>query len=557
MRAEVRSSKSEARRASAEPRRSKDPSSAGARGLPPCLPIAAFGLRISALRLLTLAACLAPRLAAAESPIVGTSALASYVARFNALDEGRVTNYVANAQAFDWLAANIPRFECPDREVEEIYYFRWWAFRKHLKRTPQGFVFTEFLTPVRHAGAHNTISCALGHHLAEGRWLREQRYLDDYIRFWFRGHDGQPQPHFHRYSSWVAAAIYERFLVNADRAFVIDLLDDLVADYHAWERERRLPDGLFWQHDVKDGMEESISGSRTARQARPTISSYMFANARAIAAVARLAGRAELAGQFEAKAAEIRRRVQEKLWNPADQFFEVRREGDAGFADVREAIGFIPWMFALPEPNRGFEVAWSQFTDPQGFRAPYGLTTAERRHPAFRSHGCCTCEWDGAVWPFATSQTLTALANVLRDYPQDAVTAGDYFDAFLTYTRAHRFDGQPYIGEYLDETTGHWLKGRQERSRDYNHSTYADLLITGVVGLRPRADDVVEIRPLLPAGAWEWFCLDGVMYHGRLLTIFWDQDGSRYGRGAGFVVQADGQLVTRAATLGNLTGRLP
>ena len=26
------------------------------------------------------------------------------------------------------------------------------------------------------------------------------------------------------------------------------------------------------------------------------------------------------------------------------------------------------------------------------------------------------CEWDGAVWPFATSQTLGALANVLRDY---------------------------------------------------------------------------------------------------------------------------------------------
>ena len=56
-------------------------------------------------------------------------------------------------------------------------------------------------------------------------------------------------------------------------------------------------------------------------------------------------------------------------------------------------------------------LAWKQLMDPGGFLAPFGLTTAERRHPEFRSHGCCQCEWDGAVWPFATSQTLVALQH--------------------------------------------------------------------------------------------------------------------------------------------------
>ena len=108
--------------------------------------------------------------------------------------------------------------------------------------------------------------------------------------------------------------------------------------------------------------------------------------------------------------------MQDNLWNAEAKFFEVRLE-DGAFANVREAIGFIPWYFKLPEPNHGYETAWAQFTDEQGFRAPFGITTAERRHPQFRSHGVGSCEWDGAVWPFATSQTLTALANVLRDYP--------------------------------------------------------------------------------------------------------------------------------------------
>ena len=508
------------------------------------------------LLLLPIALCSLSLRAAETFPILSPASFAPHITRFNAMEDENVANFVSNAQSYDWLAANIPRFECPDREVEEIYYFRWWMFRKHLKQTTNGFVFTEFLVPMRHAGAHNTISCAAGHHLAEGRWFRDARYVDDYTRFWLRGNNGGPQSHFHKFSSWFAASIWDRYLVNGDRVLVTNLLDELVADFRVRETERRQPDGLFWQYDVQDGMEESISGSRTAKQARPTINSYMFANARAIASIARLAGREKLATEFNAKAVELQQLTQEKLWDGGANFFKVRRE-NGQLADVRESIGFIPWTFGLPDAGKGYEAAWAQLTDRQGFRAPFGITTAERRHPAFRSHGCCKCEWDGAVWPFATSQTLTALANSLRDYKQPFVTNEDYFDAFLTYTRSHRFDGKPYIGEYLDETTGAWLKGRQERSRYYNHSTYADLLITGVIGLRPRADDVVEVHPLLPPEAWNWFCLDGVKYHGRMLTIVWDRDGLRYQRGAGLLVFADGTQIARAESLQRVTGRLP
>ena len=470
------------------------------------------------------------------------------------MEDENWTNFVSNAGSWDWLQATVPFFECPDREVEEIYYYRWWSFRKHLVQTTNGFVFTEFLTPMRHAGAFNTISCAVGHHLAEGRWLREQQYLDDYVRFWVRGNGGKPQPHFHKYSSWFAAAVYERYLANHDRKFVASLLPDLVTDYHAWEQERRSTNGLFWQFDVQDGMEESISGSRTVRNLRPTINTYMFANARAISAIAQFAGKKSLAAEFESKASEIQRLTRQQLWNPAHSFFEARRP-DGTFADIREELGFVPWCFNLPAP--GCEGAWAQLADSAGFRATYGITTAERRHPAFRSHGCCKCEWDGAVWPFATSQTLTALGNVLRDYPQSCVSKRDYFDNFMAYVRCHRFDAKPYLGEYLDETTGQWLKGKQERSRYYNHSTFADLVITGIVGLRPRDTHEVEIQPLLPDDIWDWFCLDGVKYHGKVLTIIWDRDGSRYHRSLGLSVLADGKLLGQRKDLGKLTAKLP
>ncbi|MBI3875654.1 MAG: glycoside hydrolase [Verrucomicrobia bacterium] len=481
--------------------------------------------------------------------VLKPDAFAHHIARFNAMEDENRTNFISNAESWNWLRANIPFFECPDREVEEIYYFRWWSLRKHIRKTPQGFVFTEFLIKT------NPISSALGHHINEARWLRDPRWLDDYVRYWLCGHDGAPQPHLHKYSGWLAHALWRRCLVTGDAKFAVALLDDLVRDYEQWESERRLPGGLFWQHDVRDAMEESISGSRTNQNIRPTINSYMFGNAQAIASIARRAGKTELAQRFDAKAAELKRLTQETLWSADAKFFEVRSE-DGKFSDAREEIGFIPWMFELPDAGKGYEAAWAQLMDADGFRAPYGITTAERRHPQFRSHGCCNCEWDGAVWPYATSQTLTALANVLRDYPQSVVTPRDYFDCFLTYVRSHRFNGRPYIGEYLDETTGAWLKGAQERSRYYNHSTFADLVITGIAGLRPRADDTVEIHPLLPDGTWEWFCLDGVKYHGRTLTILWDRAGARYGKGAGLRVFADGKLIAETNQLAHVTGKL-
>lgn len=480
--------------------------------------------------------------------VLKPDSFAHYIAHFNSMGDENVTNFVPDAESLNWLKKEIPLFECPDPEVEEMYYFRWWSFRKHLEKTPDGFILTEFLTRATPG------SSPLGHQLMEGRWLHDQNYLDDYVRYWFRNEDRRRQ--LHKYSGWLADALWQRYLVTGDKKFLVSELGNLVRDYQQWEQERLTPGGLFWQFDVRDAMEESISGSRTNRNLRPTINSYMFGNAHAIAQIARLADKKSLVTEFDRKAANLHRLVQEKLWDPQANFFEVLRD-DGKFANAREEIGFIPWYFNLPDSDAKYSTAWAQFNDPEGFHAPYGITTAERRHPQFRSHGYGHCEWDGAVWPFATSQTLTALANLLRNYHQSFVSSRDYFDAFLTYVHSQHADGKPYIGEYLDETTGQWINGKGGRSRDYDHSTFADLLITGVVGLCPRSDNVLEIYPLLPEDTWNWFCLDGVHYHGRTLTIIWDRNGTHYHRGQGLIVLADGKEIAHGNNLSKLTGNLP
>ena len=77
-----------------------------------------------------------------------------------------------------------------------------------------------------------------------------------------------------------------------------------------------------------------------------------------------------------------------------------------------------------------------------------------------------------------------------------------------------------------------------------------------MVGLRPRADNVLEIAPLIPKGQWAWFCLDNVAYHGHILTILWDEKGSKYHHGAGFFVYADGKVIYHGTELKKVTIKL-
>jgi|GEM_PF-5363354 len=476
-----------------------------------------------------------------------------YVAGFAAADAESIVNFIPNALAADWMKVNIPLFECPDKWFEKIYYYRWWTYRKHIKQTEDGFVLTEFLDQVGHSGKYNTISCAVGHHIYEGRWLHDPRYLDDYIMFWYRGKDGGPQPHFHRYSNWATDAVYKRYLVNKNERFVVELVDDFAADFERWQKERGNTVGLFWQYDVLDGGEESISGSRHEKNIRHQLNCYMYAGAEATAKAAAMAGNNSLAREYQNKAVRIKSLMQNLLWDGDAKFFKVRLE-DGYLCGAREAIGFVPWCFNLPDA--GFEEAWLEIKETEGFKAPMGLTTAERRHPAFRSHGVGTCEWDGAVWPFATTQTLVALANVLRDYQQDYVGKEDYFEELMKYARSHNRDGKCYIGEYLDEVTGAWLTEDSDRSRFYNHSAFCDLVISGLAGLIPRQDNIVQVAPLLPDDAWDWFCLDNVLYHGRIITILWDRTGEKYGKGKGLHVFADGKEIAHSQRLERVTAKL-
>jgi alpha-glucosidase len=495
-----------------------------------------------------------------------------YIDRFNADDNElyRLGEF-PNERAWEFLAANIPFFDCPDKQLEQTYYFRWWTYRKHIRHTPEGYIITEFLPNVGWAGQYNSISCPAAHHFMEGRWLRDSRYLKDYARFWFNG-VSSPRS----YSFWAADAISRFCEVHPDEAMLRELFPLMERNYAAWEQERLDENGLFWQKDDRDGMEESISGSYADPNGngyRATINSYMYADARALEKLA-----AVIAPQKETlyrqKAETIRKNINNRLWDPDAGFYKVIPVGrDGSFSDAREQHGYTPWYFNIPDDSHS--EAWKYLMDSNHFFAPYGITTAEQCHPKFViSYEGHECRWNGPSWPFSTSITLTAMANLLNNYSQPWVSTRDYLALVSQYSRSHSRqlpDGRtvPWIDENLNPYTGDWIsrtrlesgfdtpwpagKGGVERGKDYNHSTFNDLIITGLVGIRPADAGHLTINPLVPAGAWEYFCLDDLCYRGKTISACWDSTGKRYGRGAGFSVWVDGEEVHRSQTTEKVT----
>lgn len=515
--------------------------------------------------------------------LIDQNFVGQYIDKFNNKDVELYQQFISNAEAKTFILDNVPLIDIPDKDIEETYYFRWWTYRKHIKNTKDGFVITEFLPEVYWSKKHNTINCPAAHHIYEGRWLRDTKYVSDYIDFWLKkSEDGIRQ-----YSFWVADATLSFHKINRNDSLIRDQLPFLLKNYEMWEAERRDKNNtLFWQYDTADGMEHTASGrilnngvdAFTVTATRPTINSYMYGDAMAIAQMAHLVDKPSVLASFSEKANRIKKSVQDRLWNKDLNFFTVLPknyvETDSPL-NIRELIGYVPWYFNLPDDKIEYATAWQKIKDTLGFAAPRGLTVTERSHPYFQiSYKGHECQWNGPSWPFATTQTLKALANHINNYTNhQMVSKKDYYELLLQYAKSHKRTNHKgetlnWIDENLNPFTGDWIsrtrlktwdngtwsseRGGVERGKDYNHSGFCDLVISDLLGLKPQIDGSIKLKPMVPE-SWDWFCIDRVVSNGREIRVVWDKDGEKYKLGQGFMIFINDKLVKKSATLKDIT----
>jgi hypothetical protein len=151
------------------------------------------------------------------------------------------------------------------------------------------------------------------------------------------------------------------------------------------------------------------------------------------------------------------------------------------------------------------------------------------------------------------------MANLLNNYTQTLVTKSTYLSELRRYTQLHynpNYNNILNIEENYEPDKNGVIVGLP-RSPHYFHSSYNDLIISGLIGLRPRADNTLEVNPLIPSDSGiTYFRLQNVTYHGRDVSIEWDSNGSRYGRGTGLRVYVDGKQVASSTSISRLTAAI-
>ncbi|KAL3462473.1 Six-hairpin glycosidase-like protein [Aspergillus heterothallicus] len=496
-----------------------------------------------------------------------------------ALDADELTSHYFGNDA-PWYRDRIPLFETSVTEIQEVYYYRWGLFRAHQRDLgADGFLSTEFINDVGWQTSPWAILInAANYHLREGRWSRDRRFKEDYANVLFG-----PNTYPRQFSEVMADGVWQGFLVDGVVEDAASRLEAMQTVYNGWNATLDIggydtSKGLYYIQPLTDATEYTIAsidasggidGFTGGNAFRPSINSYQYANALAISNLASLTGDQDLAAEYREKAETIKALVQEHLWNSTFEHFIDRFYVDNDYVTYwdqirgRELVGYVPWTHDLPDDDETFAQAWKHLIDPEKLAGSHGLRTNEPSYEyymrQYRYEGDHPeCQWNGPAWPYQTTQALTALANLLDHYPTSSatgvITKSDYVAILLQYAKLHynpSYDGILNIEEDYNADTGVPIVGLA-RSPHYFHSGFIDQVISGFVGIRPSADDILEVNPLIDVETVEYFRLERVLYHGHDVAVQWDATGDRYGT-RGLTVAVDGEVVAHSDNLTRLT----
>ncbi|KAF2114225.1 six-hairpin glycosidase [Lophiotrema nucula] len=475
-----------------------------------------------------------------------------------------------------WYLDRIPFFESSSSLLNDVYYYRWSIFRAHQRDLgANGYISTEFLNDVGwQTNPWASLNDATGFHLLEGRWCRDRRFKEDYADFIYSSNSNTRQ-----FSESMASAVWGGYLVDGVEGEAIKRLGAMQSVFNAWNDSYDTSKGLYWVEPLRDATEYTIAsidatngqdGFTGGNGFRPSINSYQYANARAIASIATLNGQSDIADAFNSRATAIKERVQDSLWNSTFGHFIDRFQVNNtyvrywDFIRGRELVGYVPWTHDLPDDTSEYTQSWTHILNTSELAGPHGLRTNEPSYEYYMrqyrydvASGNPECQWNGPVWPFQETQVLTGLANFLDHYQTGAasevITQSDYTRLLQQYAQLHY---NPARGGILDleedyyPDTGTPIVGLT-RSLHYFHSGFIDLINTGLVGIRASANDVLEVNPLADPSTIAYFRLDRVLYHGHDIAVQWDADGSKYGA-SGLLLEIDGEVVATSPSLARL-----
>jgi alpha,alpha-trehalase len=160
----------------------------------------------------------------------------------------------------------------------------------------------------------------------------------------------------------------------------------------------------FWDNAMQSGADNNaaLTNDPKDRSAILAVDASIYAM-REYLAMGQIAGRLgdeEAKHNYQRQAADTRRAILAKLWDPKQALFLNRRRDNGEWVRVVSWTSFLPLLDALPEPSDAKRMIREHLLNSAEMRSDYGFRSLAKSDPAFNNDAIIDpySNWRGPIW---------------------------------------------------------------------------------------------------------------------------------------------------------------
>ncbi|MFG2045762.1 discoidin domain-containing protein [Dactylosporangium sp. NPDC048998] len=476
------------------------------------------------------------------------------------------TAFATHVRAYNlWWAQNVPYLDVPEPAIKKEIYYRWWLMRfNYLDVDIPG---QDYQFPISVEGAlgyNNAIVLTQPMHIDDLKYLRNPAYsYGPWLSVGqvskggrFMDNPGDPENWSNSYTQYIAEAAWRSYEIHGGQPAIAGNL----AKYAEGDVKGQLS---YYDHN-NDGLIEYDWGALTGNDADAVSfhwksgnmdraeSAYVYSGALAAAAAYQAAGNTAKAAEMQAIADRIRSAILTYLWDSTNKLIEHRHIATNSLVPWKEINNYYPFSVGAMPNTDEYKQALRLFADPAEYPI-FPFYTANQKDKA-----AAAAAGSPGTNNFSTINSTVQFrlySSVLRNYPNQWMSADDYKKLLYWNAWAQYIGGNTQWPD-ANEFWSNW--NASTKSIDYRSWIHHNILgssnwtvIEDVMGLRPRADKLVELSPINIG--WPNFAANNLRYRNADLSIVWDDpaDGVvKYaGIPQGYSIFVNG---TRVATIDRL-----
>ncbi len=481
-------------------------------------------------------------------------------------------------------AADIPYIDVPSPAVEKAIVYRWWGERYNsLDANEPGYVY-QYPTTIEGVNLYqNAVALTQPMHLQDTKWIRNPYLAYGQIlnigelsgSSAFLDSPGHTSWNNH-YSQYLGTAGLEAYNVHGGGAAVAERF----AGYFEGDGEGQLEhydgndDGLiaydtnFMPGNDADaisfGYPKANAGAPGARTIERPESAYVWGAFDAARQLYALAG-ADPAKvtEMSAEADRIRAAVVGRLWSQEMRMFLAGTSHGATSGGTQNPLTEAE-RDLIPAKESNLYDVYAQnlipFEEHETYVDGFRFLRYGDNFPIFPFY--TANQWDKTKFGVGGSNNFSninftvqyrAVRSALRHYdPEQKYVTPEYAARLLNWMAWSIYpNGDARVANQA-EYYSNWNPATRTYNRNNpNHIMLGNMnyiYVEDMGGIQPRSDDVIELWPI--DLGYEHFMVNNLRYHGKDVTIVWDEDGSHYGLGAGYSLFVDGEKKATADALG-------